>query len=381
MKVKIQVVIESDDGLVEDVQQVACLRRGTLTPEELGMNLAEAKQIVHGVQQTMVSSQVAEYINSRRPCPHCGVKRSQKGQHGITFRTLFGKLRLSSMRLHHCRCEPGQPTGTFSPLSELLTERTAPELLYLETKWCSLLSFGVSRDLLHEVLPIGEELHTTTLRNNLHLVATRLEQELGEERESFLDETTAPSSGQQPIPPNKPAFTLGLDGAYVHAGGRAGWFEVIVGKSVSASGEGKYFGFVHNIDGKPKRRLYEVLRSQGMEADQPVQFLSDGEETVRNLQMYISPQSEHWLDWFHITMKLTVMGQMRKGLNGVEPASLVEATERDLESLKWHLWNGNVEPALQVIDGLKTAAGRRRGQRGAAETAQSHPRLRHLHCE
>jgi len=26
---------------VEDVQQVACLRRGPLTPEELGLNLAE----------------------------------------------------------------------------------------------------------------------------------------------------------------------------------------------------------------------------------------------------------------------------------------------------------------------------------------------------
>lgn len=93
----------------------------------------------------------------------------------MTFRTLFGKLQLSSMRLRHCRCEPSQPTGTFSPLSELLTERTAPELLYLEARWCSLLSFGVSRDLLQEILPIGEDLNTTTLRNNLHPVATRME--------------------------------------------------------------------------------------------------------------------------------------------------------------------------------------------------------------
>ena len=44
-----------------------------------------------------------------------------------------------------------------------------------------------------------------------------------------------------------------------------------------------------------------------------MQFLSDGAETMRNLQMYISPQSEHWLDWFHITMRLTVMGQNEEG--------------------------------------------------------------------
>ena len=256
--------------------------RGPLTPEELGLNLAEARQILHDVQQSMVTSQVAEYIQGQRQCPRCSVRRSQKGRHEIVFRTLFGKLRLDSMRLHHCDCDPGQPTRTFSPLAELLKERTSPELLYLEAKWSSLLSFGVSCDLLGEVLPIGDELNTTTLRNNLHYVAERMEKELGEERESFLPETVSSQAEELPIPPGKPAFTLGLDGAYVHAGGCAGWFEVIVGKSVSAAGDGKYFGFVHNIDEKPKRRLYEVLRSQGLEPDQPVQFLSDGEETVRN---------------------------------------------------------------------------------------------------
>ena len=46
MKVKIQVVIESDDGRLEDMAEVACVNRGTLTPEELGLNLAEAKQIL-----------------------------------------------------------------------------------------------------------------------------------------------------------------------------------------------------------------------------------------------------------------------------------------------------------------------------------------------
>ena len=128
MKVKVQVIIENDEGQVEDVQQVACLRRGPLTPEELGLNLAEARQILHDVQQAMVTSQAAEYIDSQRQCPRCSGKRSQKGRHKIIFRTLFGKLQLDSMRLHHCDCDPGQPAGTFSPLAELLKERTSPEL-------------------------------------------------------------------------------------------------------------------------------------------------------------------------------------------------------------------------------------------------------------
>ena len=40
---------------------------------------------------------------------------------------------------------------------------------------------------------------------------------------------------------------------------------------------------------------------------------SDGGETLRDLQIYISPESEHWLDCFHITMRLTVMGLRVKG--------------------------------------------------------------------
>ena len=83
-------------------------------------------------------------------------------------------------------------------------------------------------------------------------------------------------------------------------------------------------------------------------------FFSDGEDTLHQLQMYLTPQSEYILDWFHITMRLTGMSQMRKGMAGIEAAALVAAVETDLESLKWHLWNGNIDPALRMVDGLKT---------------------------
>jgi hypothetical protein len=205
MKIKIQVIIESDDGHIQDIEEVACLKRGMLTPEELGLNLAEAKQILHNVQTSMLGSQVAEYQAQRKNCPHCRKPPPQKGRHGIVFRTLFGKFTLPSWRLYRCECQP-ERGRTFSPLAELLPERTAPELLYLEAKWCTLLSFGVSVNLLQEVLPLGEELNTVTVRNNLHKVAERIEAELGEERVSFLD------AGQElqtkdPIPAAKPPLT------------------------------------------------------------------------------------------------------------------------------------------------------------------------------
>ena len=246
MKIKIQVIIESDDGRVQDVEEVACLKRGTLTPEELGLNLAEAKEILQGVQRSMTAQQISDYTAQRINCPFCGQKRALKGHHKIVLRTVFGKLTLSSVRLHQCHCQPSAGE-TFSPLAELLPERTAPELLYLEAKWCALLSFGMTLDLLQEVLPMGTELNVPTLRNNLHKVAERMQAELGDERQQFVesDPNTAPMNSLQAEP--KPPLAVGLDGAYVHAARREprkeGWFEVIVGKSINASGEGKYVAF------------------------------------------------------------------------------------------------------------------------------------------
>ena len=44
--------------------------------------------------------------------------------------------------------------------------------------------------------------------------------------------------------------------------------------------------------------------------NQQVTFLSDGGDNVRELQLYLNPQAEHLLDWFHITMRITVMKQI-----------------------------------------------------------------------
>jgi len=45
---------------------------------------------------------------------------------------------------------PRRGGKTFSPLAGLLTEHTAPELLYLESKFAALVSYGLTADLLQE---------------------------------------------------------------------------------------------------------------------------------------------------------------------------------------------------------------------------------------
>ena len=67
-------------------------------------------------------------------------------------------------------------------------------------------------------------------------------------------------------------------------------------------------------DPKPERRLLELLKVQGLQPNQPVTFLSDGGETVRELPRRLIPQAEYLLDWFHVTMRLTTMGRMAQGV-------------------------------------------------------------------
>ncbi len=131
---------------------------------------------------------------------------------------------------------------------------------------------------------------------------------------------------------------------------KAGWFELIVGKSVPTDGDAKCFGFVTSYDTKPKRRLAELLKAQGLQMNQAITFLSDGGDNVRDLQLYLSPLAEHLLDWFHITMRITVLRQQLKELIAAAPDHDLAALDGELERVKWYLWHGNVFRALQVVE-------------------------------
>ncbi len=214
------------------------------------------------------------------------------------------------------------------------------------------MSYGLTVQVLEELLPIGADVNAATVRNHLHQVAERLEGELGEEQGMFIEGC---ERDWEALPRPELPLTVGIDGGYVHSHKQKsrseGWFEVIVGKSVTADGTSKRFGFVNGYDEKPKRRLFEVLKSQGMLRNQQVTFLSDGGDTVRDLQLYLNPQAEHLLDWFHVTMRITVMNQMAKGL-GNKASELRTEAHKQLERLKWFLWHSNVFKALQVIGDL-----------------------------
>jgi len=57
------------------------------------------------------------------------------------------------------------------------------------------------------------------------------------------------------------------------------------------------------------------------------------------------------IDWFHITMRLTVLHQQTKALQAERPDEGAAASKQ-IESIKHLLWHGNVDEVLDRIDSL-----------------------------
>jgi hypothetical protein len=72
---------------------------------------------------------------------------------------------------------------------------------------------------------------------------------------------------------------------------------------------------------------------------------SDGGDSVCTLVGDLPAGSEHHLDWFHVAMRLTGLGQYARGLAHYNPIEATALQDR-LERIKWRLWHGDADEAL-----------------------------------
>jgi len=161
-------------------QHVFEMERENLTMETLGLSLGESKALLRGVQEFVVAEQVAADLERRRPCPDCGKRNTSKARGSIEVKTVFGPVEVPNPRWHRCSCRSVGP-NTFRPVTSWLNGQASPELLYLETKWASLIPYAKVVELLKDVLPVADTLNQETVRSHLHAIANRIEQGLGEE--------------------------------------------------------------------------------------------------------------------------------------------------------------------------------------------------------
>lgn len=67
MKLTVQIVVETENGATATGHEVVHLERGTLRPEELGLTLAEAKNLLQRVQHVTVEVLIPSEKGPRIP--------------------------------------------------------------------------------------------------------------------------------------------------------------------------------------------------------------------------------------------------------------------------------------------------------------------------
>jgi hypothetical protein len=123
IKVTIHVSVETNDPATTTDYTIGTLERADLSLATLGVTLADAKTLLAGIQEVLVTEQVTAFVAQQCQCPHCGAPRSRKGQHDLVMRTLFGTLTLESPRFYTCACQENAQRSC-SPLGELLPNRS-----------------------------------------------------------------------------------------------------------------------------------------------------------------------------------------------------------------------------------------------------------------
>jgi len=223
VQLKIQLVSVAEDGS-ERAEDLVVLTKEHEQLEQLGLTLGEGKQLLREGQRRVMQQQSTAFLAVQMACPTCGRQRSIKDHKTLGLRTLFGKISLDSPRLRQC-CRQADGPASISPLTQLISDRSTPELQYLETRWASLVSYGLTVRALRDFLPVDEELNISTVRRTALDVAGRCEAELGPEQPMFIEGCQAQWDD---LPRPDLPLTVGLDGGYVHSSHqrtkRDGWF-------------------------------------------------------------------------------------------------------------------------------------------------------------
>ena len=87
-------------------------------------------------------------------CDCCGSPYAHKDQRTVTYRFIFGRLALPSLRWFECscKCERVGSGSTFSPLTIALPERVNPQLEQLQVKFAAHLAYAWAVEVLQELL-------------------------------------------------------------------------------------------------------------------------------------------------------------------------------------------------------------------------------------
>jgi hypothetical protein len=337
---RVKLVTELPTGERMEVE-VACFERDERAGlADLGLRLAEAKQLLAAIQAEIVPAQVTVAGEHRCTCATCGRRLTSKGHYTATFRSLFGGVPTRVRRLVSCPCQNGDAAKSF-PSFDLEAATVAPELAYVTARYAALAPFGKVADLLSELLPISGAPNAGTVRNRTIRVG-----------EAVVEPHAAQTA--EAAPPAQPVV-IGLDGGHVRSRLRQEerHFEVIAGKVIDAQGRQSRFAFARNAPTIASDAFKRALAVAGVTANTPATVLSDGDAGLWRLQRETLPNATVVLDWWHVAIRFEHALQTARGLGvGAADADLADKAVGSLERAKWRLWHGRATGCRRKLAGL-----------------------------
>jgi hypothetical protein len=312
---------------------------------DLGLTLADAKLLLAGLQQVIVTGQARDHAARRPACPRCGEACHVKDYRERGVATLFGQVTVRLPRFCCAACS-GIEAGIGWPSHC----RSTPELDQLQAHLCALMTYRTAAEVLEQMFPVDAGTDHETLRR--HTLRT------GE----ALQNCPAARPGQA-----APAIMVSLDSTFIRScedGERH--LEVRVGNVETPSGGRQVFGAVVRADTDIAELIRQNLDAVGRTEDTALTAFTDGCPGLRGILANAGVVGPPILDWFHIAMRLQHLKQIAAGLSADDPARVAAKAVivAEVERLHWRLWNGKAKNAQTSIDRIRAVMHHFRGERG-----------------
>jgi hypothetical protein len=318
----------------------------------LGLTLAEAKQLLVQVQQEVVAAQAHHHAIFRPDCQSCRGLCHVKDWRPHRIATLFGEVSLKLPRFRCGSCGCGETDVTWPSHC-----RSTPELDRLRARLSALMPYRVAADVMLHLLPIDAGKSPETLRSHTLQLGKRL----------------ADAAAEKPPAPAA-AITISLDSTFIRSredGERH--LEVRVGNVEAADGGRQVFGAVTRAETDITALIERTLETMGRTDTTEVTAFTDGCPGLRAVLANAGVTNPPILDWFHIAMRLQHTKLVAANLSADDPDRVIAkaAIVTEVERLHWRIWNGKAKNAQRSIKRIRKVMHafkeeRRQGAKGVA---------------
>jgi len=342
----LRLVETETDGAERDVDVMELGRRRDLHDiANLGLTLAEAKQLLTRVQQEIVAAQARDHAVPRPGCSSCGGACHIKDWRLHQVATLFGVV---AVRLPRFRCVScGHNEGCISWPSHC---RSTPELDQLRAHLSALMPYRVATDVLTHLLPVASGKSPETLRRHTLRIGEQLRAAPADKLAAAPESITVTADS---------TFIRNSDDAERH-------LEVRVGNVEVAEGSRRVFAAVARSDTDIVDLIRRNLEAVGRTETTTVTAFTDGCTGLGSILADAGITKPPVADWFHIAMRLQHAKQAASGLSTDEPGRIAAKTTiiKEVERLHWRIWNGKAKDAQLAFERIRKVMHVFRGERG-----------------